>query len=139
MPPVPLSPICSDLAKGHPAAKMRDDAVSRARFEFRWRDQFNLSLDPDTAELYHDETLPAEGAKTAHFCSMCGPKFCSMKITQEVRDFAGKQNQGVEGFIASGPTGAETAAASKAAAIKGMEEMSARFKAEGGEIYLPSN
>ena len=112
---------------------MRDDAVSRARFEFRWRYQFNLSLDPDTAELYHDETLPAEGAKTAHFCSMCGPKFCSMKITQEVRDFAGKQNQGVEGFIASGPTGAETAAA-----IKGMEEMSARFKAEGGEIYLPA-
>ena len=133
-----LAAHAADLAKGHPAAKMRDDAVSRARFEFRWRDQFNLSLDPDTAELYHDETLPAEGAKTAHFCSMCGPKFCSMKITQEVRDFAGKQNQGVEGFIASGPTGAETAAASKAAAIKGMEEMSARFKAEGGEIYLPT-
>ena len=133
-----LAAHAADLAKGHPAAKMRDDAVSRARFEFRWRDQFNLSLDPDTAELYHDETLPAEGAKTAHFCSMCGPKFCSMKITQEVRDFAGKQNQGVEGFIASGPTGAETAAASKAAAIKGMEEMSARFKAEGGEIYLPA-
>ena len=133
-----LAAHAADLAKGHPAARMRDDAVSRARFEFRWRDQFNLSLDPDTAELYHDETLPAEGAKTAHFCSMCGPKFCSMKITQEVRDFAGKQNQGVEGFIASGPTGAETAAASKAAAIKGMEEMSARFKAEGGEIYLPA-
>jgi len=67
---------------------MRDDALSRARFEFRWRDQFNLSLDPDTAESYHDQTLPAEGAKTAHFCSMCGPKFCSMKITQEVREFA---------------------------------------------------
>ena len=133
-----LAAHAADLAKGHPAAKMRDDALSRARFEFRWRDQFNLSLDPDTAEQYHDQTLPAEGAKTAHFCSMCGPKFCSMKITQEVRDFAGKQNQGVEGFIASGPTGAETAAASKAAAIKGMEEMSARFKAEGGEIYLPA-
>jgi phosphomethylpyrimidine synthase len=71
---------------------VRDDALSRARFEFRWRDQFNLSLDPDTAEQYHDQTLPAEGAKTAHFCSMCGPKFCSMKITQEVRDFAAKQN-----------------------------------------------
>ena len=131
-----LAAHAADLAKGHPAAKMRDDAVSRARFEFRWRDQFNLSLDPDTAELYHDETLPAEGAKTAHFCSMCGPKFCSMKITQEVRDFAGKQNQGVEGFIASGPTGAETAAASKAAAIKGMEEMSALYNASGRELYI---
>ena len=78
----------------------REDArrrpVSRARFEFRWRDQFNLSLDPDTAEQYHDQTLPAEGAKTAHFCSMCGPKFCSMKITQEVRDFAAKQNQAAD-------------------------------------------
>ncbi|MFA5970433.1 MAG: phosphomethylpyrimidine synthase ThiC [Sphingomonas sp.] len=133
-----LAAHAADLAKGHPAARLRDDALSRARFDFRWRDQFNLSLDPDTAEQYHDQTLPAEGAKTAHFCSMCGPKFCSMKITQEVRDFAGKQNQGVEGFIATGPTGAETAAASKAAAIKGMEEMSARFKAEGGEIYLPA-
>ena len=89
-----LAAHAADLAKGHPAAKMRDDALSRARFEFRWRDQFNLSLDPDTAEQYHDQTLPAEGAKTAHFCSMCGPKFCSMKITQEVRDFAAKQNQG---------------------------------------------
>ncbi len=131
-----LAAHAADLAKGHPAAKMRDDALSRARFEFRWRDQFNLSLDPDTAEQYHDQTLPAEGAKTAHFCSMCGPKFCSMKITQEVRDFAGKQNQGVEGFIATGPTGAETAAASKAAAIKGMEEMSRMFKATGSELYM---
>jgi phosphomethylpyrimidine synthase len=87
-----LAAHAADLAKGHPAAKMRDDALSRARFEFRWRDQFNLSLDPDTAEQYHDQTLPAEGAKTAHFCSMCGPKFCSMKITQEVRDFAAKQS-----------------------------------------------
>ena len=83
-----LAAHAADLAKGHPAAKLRDDALSRARFEFRWRDQFNLSLDPDTAEQYHDQTLPAEGAKTAHFCSMCGPKFCSMKISQEVRDFA---------------------------------------------------
>ena len=131
-----LAAHAADLAKGHPAAKMRDDALSRARFEFRWRDQFNLSLDPDTAEQYHDQTLPAEGAKTAHFCSMCGPKFCSMKITQEVRDFAGKQNQGVEGFIATGPTGAETAAASKAAAIKGMEEMAAKFRETGSEIYM---
>ena len=83
-----LAAHAADLAKGHPAAKLRDDALSKARFEFRWRDQFNLSLDPDTAEEYHDQTLPAEGAKTAHFCSMCGPKFCSMKITQEVREFA---------------------------------------------------
>ena len=131
-----LAAHAADLAKGHPAAKMRDDALSRARFEFRWRDQFNLSLDPDTAEQYHDQTLPAEGAKTAHFCSMCGPKFCSMKITQEVRDFAGKQNQGVEGFIATGPTGSETAAASKAAAIKGMEEMSRKFRETGSELYM---
>src|SRR5689334_14742672 len=77
----------ADLAKGHPAAQVRDDALSRARFEFRWRDQFNLSLDPETAAQFHDRTLPAEGAKTAHFCSMCGPHFCSMKITQDVRDF----------------------------------------------------
>ena len=134
-----LAAHAADLAKGHPAAKMRDDAVSRARFDFRWRDQFNLSLDPDTAESYHDQTLPAEGAKTAHFCSMCGPKFCSMKITQEVRDFATKQNQPVDAFLASGgPTGAETAAASKAAAIKGMAEMSERFRERGGEVYLPA-
>jgi phosphomethylpyrimidine synthase len=78
----------ADLAKGHPAARRRDDALSKARFEFRWRDQFNLSLDPDTAQEFHDETLPAEGAKDAHFCSMCGPKFCSMSITQQVRDMA---------------------------------------------------
>ncbi len=99
----------ADLAKGHPAAKLRDDALSRARFDFRWRDQFNLSLDPDTAERFHDQTLPAEGAKLAHFCSMCGPKFCSMKISQEVR----------------------------AAAQQGMEEMADSFRANGGEIYLP--
>ena len=133
-----LAAHAADLAKGHPAARLRDDALSRARFEFRWRDQFNLSLDPDTAEQYHDQTLPAEGAKTAHFCSMCGPKFCSMKITAEVREFAGKQNQGVEGFIATGPTGAETAAASKAAAIKGMEEMNRKFRETGSEVYLPA-
>jgi len=124
-----LAAHAADLAKGHPAAKVRDDALSRARFEFRWRDQFNLSLDPDTAEQYHDQTLPAEGAKTAHFCSMCGPKFCSMKITQEVRDFAAKQNQEADAFIAaSDPVEAE----------KGMEAMSEAFKAKGGEIYLPA-
>ena len=78
----------ADLAKGHPAARIWDDAMAKARFEFRWRDQFALALDPETAQLYHDETLPADGAKVAHFCSMCGPKFCSMKIQQEVRDAA---------------------------------------------------
>ena len=120
-----LAAHAADLAKGHPAAKMRDDALSRARFEFRWRDQFNLSLDPDTAEQYHDQTLPAEGAKTAHFCSMCGPKFCSMKITQEVRDFAAKQNQDAGAFLA-------------ADAEAGMAEMSEKFREKGGEIYLPA-
>ncbi|MDB5700171.1 MAG: thiC, partial [Sphingomonadales bacterium] len=120
-----LAAHAADLAKGHPAARMRDDALSRARFAFRWRDQFNLSLDPDTAESYHDQTLPAEGAKTAHFCSMCGPKFCSMKISQEVREFAAKQNSGAETFIA-----VEEAEA-------GMARMSETFKEKGGELYLP--
>jgi phosphomethylpyrimidine synthase len=119
-----LAAHAADLAKGHPAAKLRDDALSRARFDFRWRDQFNLSLDPDTAEEYHDQTLPAEGAKTAHFCSMCGPKFCSMKITAEVRDFAKAQEA--------------KAAVSEAEAEAGMQEMSKRFHDEGGEIYLPA-
>ncbi len=124
-----LAAHAADLAKGHPAAQVRDDALSKARFEFRWRDQFNLSLDPDTAEQYHDQTLPAEGAKTAHFCSMCGPKFCSMKITQEVREFAAKQNQPSDAFIAAGET---------KEAEKGMEEMSEKFRKEGSEIYLPA-
>ncbi len=84
----------ADLAKGHPGAQYRDNALSKARFEFRWQDQFNLSLDPDTARSFHDETLPAEGAKIAHFCSMCGPHFCSMKITQEVRRFAEEKGDG---------------------------------------------
>jgi len=122
-----LAAHAADLAKGHPAAKVRDDALSKARFEFRWRDQFNLSLDPDTAEEYHDQTLPAEGAKTAHFCSMCGPKFCSMKITQEVREFAAKQNA---------KSAEERVSAEEAAA--GMAEMSKRFHDKGGEIYLPA-
>ena len=82
----------ADLAKGHPAAQLRDDALSRARFDFRWQDQFNLGLDPETAREYHDETLPKEAHKVAHFCSMCGPKFCSMKITQDVRDYAATLN-----------------------------------------------
>ena len=101
----------ADLAKGHPAAKLRDDAVSRARFEFRWEDQFNLALDPDTARQYHDETLPKEAHKVAHFCSMCGPKFCSMKISHDIR------------------------ADSERAA--GLEQMSEAFKAGGSEIYVP--
>ncbi len=134
-----LAAHAADLAKGHPAAQVRDDALSKARFEFRWRDQFNLSLDPETAEEYHDQTLPAEGAKTAHFCSMCGPKFCSMQISQEVRDFAAKQNQTADGFIASEKLGADTAEASRKAAEEGMREMSERFKEEGSEIYLPSD
>ncbi|MBV1916866.1 MAG: phosphomethylpyrimidine synthase ThiC [Sphingomonadaceae bacterium] len=120
-----LAAHAADLAKGHPAAQVRDDALSKSRFEFRWRDQFNLSLDPDTAEQYHDQTLPAEGARTAHFCSMCGPKFCSMKISQEVREFAAKQNQPSDDFIA-----AEDAQA-------GMEEMSRVYKEKGEKLYLP--
>jgi phosphomethylpyrimidine synthase len=101
----------ADLAKGHPAAKLRDDAVSRARFEFRWEDQFNLALDPDTARSFHDETLPKEAHKVAHFCSMCGPKFCSMKITQDLREEAER--------------------------MAGMEAKSAEFAQAGKEIYLP--
>ncbi len=119
-----LAAHAADLAKGHPAAKVRDDALSKARFEFRWRDQFNLSLDPDTAEQYHDQTLPAEGAKTAHFCSMCGPKFCSMKITQEVREFARLQNQPADAFVAAEE------------AEKGMAEMSRVYDETGRELYM---
>ncbi|MBA3907481.1 MAG: phosphomethylpyrimidine synthase ThiC [Pseudonocardiales bacterium] len=110
----------ADLAKQHPYAQARDDALSAARFEFRWADQFRLSLDPDTAQSFHDETLPAQAAKTAHFCSMCGPKFCSMKITQDVRDYA----------EAHGLT-------SVAAIEAGMEEKSQEFADEGGRVYLP--
>jgi phosphomethylpyrimidine synthase len=110
----------ADLAKGHPAARIWDDAMSKARFEFRWRDQFALALDPETAQLYHDETLPAEGAKVAHFCSMCGPKFCSMKISQEVRDAAKGNNDTM------------STAEIRAAMAKKSEE----FKQTGGEIYL---
>jgi len=120
-----LAAHAADLAKGHPAAQLRDDALSRARFDFRWRDQFNLSLDPDTAEQYHDQTLPAEGAKSAHFCSMCGPKFCSMKITQEVREFAAKQNASIETFAAAEE------------AEQGMAEMAEKYR-EGGDLYMPA-
>ncbi len=104
----------ADLAKGHPAAQLRDDALSRARFEFRWVDQFNLSLDPDTARSYHDETLPKEAHKVAHFCSMCGPKFCSMKITQDVRDYAATLND----------------------KEVGMQEMSKKFLDLGAQVYV---
>jgi phosphomethylpyrimidine synthase len=99
----------ADIAKGHPGARARDDALSKARFEFRWADQFHLALDPDTARNFHDETLPKDSAKHAHFCSMCGPKFCSMKITQEVRAYA----------------------------EQGLAAQSEAFKAAGGELYIP--
>ncbi|HUP20144.1 MAG TPA: phosphomethylpyrimidine synthase ThiC [Gemmatimonadota bacterium] len=111
----------ADLAKGHPGARVRDDALSKARFEFRWRDQFHLALDPERAEEYHDQTLPAEGAKVAHFCSMCGPKFCSMKITQDVRDYAKAK-------------GLEAAAAIEA----GLAEKAGEFRETGAEVYRPA-
>ena len=143
-----LAAHAADLAKGHPAAKAHDDALSRARFEFRWRDQFNLSLDPETAEQYHDQTLPAEGAKTAHFCSMCGPKFCSMKITQEVRDFARLQDEKAanssapsslgEGDHPQDGGGVGANALAQTDADEGMAEMSKRFADEGGELYVPA-
>ncbi len=109
----------ADLAKGHPGAQIRDNALSKARFEFRWEDQFNLGLDPDTARAYHDETLPKDSAKVAHFCSMCGPKFCSMKITQEVREYAA--NQKIEAVDISRE--------------EGMREQAERFKQEGSQLY----
>jgi phosphomethylpyrimidine synthase len=109
----------ADLAKGHPGAQIRDNALSKARFEFRWEDQFNLGLDPDTARSYHDETLPKDSAKVAHFCSMCGPKFCSMKITQEVREYAANQRiDAVDVDVA-----------------KGLAEQAERFKQEGSQLY----
>ncbi|AEE20630.1 phosphomethylpyrimidine synthase ThiC [Dokdonia sp. 4H-3-7-5] len=114
-----LAAHAADLAKGHPGSQHRDNALSMARFEFRWEDQFNLGLDPERAREYHDETLPAAGAKVAHFCSMCGPKFCSMKISQEVRDFAAV-NDIVDNEVIQ----------------KGMEEKSKEFKAKGSEVYL---
>lgn len=115
-----LAAHAADLAKGHPGAQHRDNALSKARFEFRWEDQFNLSLDPDTAREFHDETLPAEGAKIAHFCSMCGPHFCSMKITQDVRKYA--EDKGVQDDAK--------------ALEEGMAEMSDKFKQKGSELYL---
>ena len=113
-----LAAHAADLAKGHPGAQYRDNALSKARFEFRWQDQFNLGLDPDTARAYHDETLPQEGAKTAHFCSMCGPHFCSMKISEDVRQYAAQQGLAEEDALA-----------------KGMEEKSKEFMEKGAEVY----
>ena len=109
-------------SKGHPGAYHRDNVLSKARFEFRWNDQFNLSLDPDTAREYHDETMPSENAKAAHFCSMCGPHFCSMKITQEVRDYAKK-----EGIEAS------------SALEDGLSNKAQEFSLAGGELYVNKN
>ncbi|MDG4813287.1 phosphomethylpyrimidine synthase ThiC [Hydrogenovibrio sp. 3SP14C1] len=114
-----LAAHAADIAKGHPGARSRDDALSQARFEFRWEDQFNLGLDPEKARAFHDETLPRDSAKVAHFCSMCGPKFCSMKISQEVRDYADKQGLSTEDAV-----------------NKGMEEMSQTFKNQGSEVYV---
>jgi phosphomethylpyrimidine synthase len=105
---------------------MRDDAVSRARFDFRWEDQFNLSLDPETARSFHDQTLPKEAHKVAHFCSMCGPKFCSMKITQDVRDYADGLSDNEKKDLAD-------------MSEKGMKEMSAKYKAMGSELYLEAD
>jgi phosphomethylpyrimidine synthase len=122
-----LAAHAADLAKGHPGAQARDDALSRARFEFRWEDQFNLSLDPEKAQEFHDETLPADGAKVAHFCSMCGPKFCSMKISQEVREFAQTENVLKPDSVSLGSNEKSTE--------EGMEEMSEKFKEMGSEIY----
>jgi phosphomethylpyrimidine synthase len=108
----------ADLAKGHPGAQARDDAMSKARFEFRWEDQFNIGLDPERARAFHDETLPSENAKVAHFCSMCGPHFCSMKITEDVREYAKKQGVVPESAL-----------------VRGMKEKSDEFRETGAEIY----
>jgi phosphomethylpyrimidine synthase len=108
----------ADLAKGHPGAQLRDDALSKARFEFRWEDQFDLSLDPETARKFHDATLPADGAKVAHFCSMCGPKFCSMEITQQLREYARAQR--VDADVAR---------------KEGLAQKSREFRETGGEVY----
>src|SRR5262249_40019131 len=118
----------ADVARGDPAAQLRDDALSGARFEFRWEDQFTLGLDPDTAQEFHDATLPKEAHKVAHFCSMCGPKFCSMKITQDVRDYAATLND---------PAGVGASASADASAAEaGMAEMAQKFRDMGGEGYV---
>ena len=148
----------ADLAKGHPSARLRDDALSKARFEFRWKDQYHLSLDPETAKSYHDETLPGEGANVAHFCSMCGPKFCSMEITQQIRKLDGataesltngsngsNDSKGSNGSSATESTAAQgegldssnsNGSTTAEAAIRGMEEKSREFRELGGELYV---
>jgi len=110
----------ADLARGHPRARQWDDALSRARFEFRWEDQFDLSLDPETARAFHDETLPAGPAKRAHFCSMCGPRFCSMRITQDVREYAARHGLRDEEALAAG-----------------MAQKAREFRERGGTVYVP--
>ncbi|MEC8376810.1 MAG: phosphomethylpyrimidine synthase ThiC, partial [Pseudomonadota bacterium] len=128
----------ADLAKGHPGAQIRDNAMSKARFEFRWEDQFNLALDPHTARAYHDETLPQASGKVAHFCSMCGPKFCSMKISQEVRDVAkeslAKENQ-TKQEIAKQTDAKQNAAEQAQVKSQGMQDMAKAFNASGAELY----
>ena len=126
----------ADLAKGHPAAQLRDDALSRARFEFRWVDQFNLSLDPDTARTYHDETLPKEAHKVAHFCSMCGPKFCSMKITQDVRRLRGDAERPEEQGMAAQAASAAGATGTQNDIEAGMASMSQKFIDMGAQVYV---
>jgi phosphomethylpyrimidine synthase len=129
----------ADLAKGHPAAQLRDDALSRARFDFRWVDQFNLSLDPDTARSYHDETLPKEAHKVAHFCSMCGPKFCSMKITQDVRDYAATLNDKEQGMAAQEAGSAAGATGTQKEIEAGMASMSKKFLDMGAQVYVDAD
>ena len=114
-----LAAHAADLAKGHPTAQYRDNALSKARFEFRWEDQFNLSLDPEKAREFHDQTLPQENAKTAHFCSMCGPSFCSMRITEDVRRYAEEQGIGDQEALEAG-----------------MKEKAKEFRSLGGEVYM---
>ena len=125
-----LAAHAADLAKGHPGAQIRDNALSKARFEFRWEDQFNLALDPETARSFHDETLPQESGKVAHFCSMCGPKFCSMKISQEVREYAKDTeqvaaDQAIEIKMLDNP-------------LEGMRQKSQEFRDTGSELYHPA-
>ena len=132
-----LAAHAADLAKGHPAAQIRDDALSRARFEFRWEDQFNLSLDPETARDFHDQTLPKDAHKVAHFCSMCGPKFCSMKITQDVRDYAdGLSDNEKAALNLTSTRGAEGQSPDRETIESGMKDMSEKFKKAGSQIYL---
>jgi phosphomethylpyrimidine synthase len=111
----------ADVAKGHPGARARDDAMARARFAFRWEDQFNLALDPPTARSYHDGSLPAEVARESHFCSMCGPAFCAMKITQDIREIAARAQISVE-----------------EARARGLRERAEAFRQQGGEVYQPA-